>query len=812
MSNRSESRPSPNAATGHSGTPSTPPSAPKASGVRTEAGPLARRIVALATSVGVFAFVAASWPVAGTASAVAAASTTLVGNDQDGTKKQASPRIAEWSDSVWLAAKNGDLAAVEKALKSIPDGTATAEVNRIRTLANERFEHAAASKSDRTADIEKAAKELAEKLAADDVSKALTAAVKLQTLSDDWKATLTRDDVKKVIHLAEETDAKAQKAGDWLLSQEVLFRLRTLFEDAGDRTTFKRYADALEKVNRRIGLLAQYAPKQLYELRKVQAARLTPNDKFPEWNAAFADDWKEQVHDITRPMLSAGLKKAAEEHISAKGWMPLLEGGLSALNIIATTDALSETFAGLGNHEKVAAFVAAVEKAKTKIAATPADQIGRGDYNEILGAMLTANAATINLPEVVLYHEFGDGAIDELASRFEDQYTEIIWPERLRRFQQQVDGDFVGVGILIRHDDKREILVVNPLEGSPAARGGVKADDRVVGVNGAPTTGWSLNKAVDSITGPAGEEVTLSLKRTGVECAFDVKLERERIKIRSVNGWWKKGLDSKGAPEWDWWIDRAAGIGYVRLTGFSEDSYADFRSAITQMKAERQLNGLVLDLRYNPGGLLKSAVDFTNAFVPTGTVVSGEDRDGREVFNLKAQPQRADLQGLPLVVLVNQGSASASEIVSGALQAHDAAVILGERSFGKGSVQTVHDISDKAGAAIKLTTQYYILPPLPGEKHGRLVHKKPGSTDWGVNPDLVVKMTPEQIEKSLEMRQQADIIEEWKDEKDRKPRPDPKDLLVRNYDPQLETALLILQARALKDVEAAAVAEASSKR
>ena len=798
----------------------SPLASPSDSGRPGPAAPIARRFVSIATAVGVglgvCGFVAASWPTPSTAGVAAAAGVFAIAEQQEGAGAAApsstgSP-IAEWSDRVWLAAKRGDLAAIEAALKAIPDGVAAADVARIRAYAADRFAHAAASHQDRSAEIEKAKKELDEKLAANEIGKALVAALKLQTLSDDWKAPLALPEVQKAIRLAEDTDTKAQAEGDWLLSQEMLFRLRTLFEDAGDRDTFKKYADALERVNRRIGLLAQYAPKQLHELRKAQATRLTPNEPFPEWNAAFAEDWKEQVRDITRPMLSAGLRKAAEEHISARGWAPLLEGGLNAMSIFVTTDALAETFPGLGDKEKVSAFVAAVEKSKAKLASTPVDQVGRGDYNEILGAMLTANANTIKLDEVVLYHEFGDGAIDELASRFEDQYTEIIWPERLRRFQQQVDGDFVGVGILIRHDDKREILVVNPLEGSPAARGGVKAEDRVVGVNGAPTTGWSLNKAVDAITGPAGKEVTLSLKRAGVECAFDVTLERERIKIRSVNGWWKKGLDSKGAPEWDWWVDKAWGVGYIRLTGFSEDSYDDFRAAIAQMRSERQLNGLVLDLRHNPGGLLKSAVDFTNAFSPSGTVVSGEDRNGREVFNLKAQPSRAELQGLPLVVLINQGSASASEIVSGALQAHDAAVILGERSFGKGSVQTVHDISDKSGAAIKLTTQYYLLPPLPGENHGRPVHKKPGAEDWGVNPDILVKMSPEQIEKSLELRQQADIIEEWKDEKDRKPRPDPKDLLAKNLDPQLETALLILQARALKNVEAAAIAEASSKR
>jgi carboxyl-terminal processing protease len=785
---------------------------------------IARRLLPLSIPAGVFAFLLASWPTAvdGGFGAPDAADGSIVrtsltaafaGTGQDRTA-QATPAVAAWSDAIWQAAKDGKLADVDAALRSIPDGRAVADVERLRSLANERFSHAERSQTDRTKDLEAAAKELSEKFAAGDITKALTAAVRLQTLSDDWKAVLGREDIQKLIAASIEADAKAQTEGDWLLSQEILFRLRTLYEDAGDRPTFKRYADALERVNRRIGLLAQYAPKQLHDLRRKAAERAGPEvlEKFPAWNPAFADEWKDQVRDITRPMLSAGLKRAAEDHISARGWAPLVDGGIDAMMIVATTDGLGETFEGLGDAKKVAQFTAAVEAARQKLPQHE-EEIGRAEYNEVLGAVIAANDASIKLPDAVLLHEFGDGAIDELGSRYEDQYTEIIWPERLRRFQQQVDGDFVGVGILIRHDDKRDIVVVNPLEGSPAARGGIKAEDRIAGVNGSPSVGWSLNKAVDSITGPAGQNVTLTIRRPGVEEPFDVVLVRDRIKMRSVNGWWKKGLDTNGAPEWTWFIDEPSGIGYVRLTSFNEDSFEDFRAAIGQMRAERPLNGLILDIRHNPGGLLKSAVDFTNIFVPSGTVVSGEDRNDREVFNLKAQPQRAELQGLPLVVLINQGSASASEIVSGALQAHDAAVVIGERSFGKGSVQTVHDISDRnASAAIKLTTQHYVLPPLPGEQHGRLVHRVPGAEDWGVNPDLQVKMTPEQIEKSLELRQQADIIEEWKDEKDRTPRPDPKELLTKNLDPQLEMALLILKARALKELDASAMAAAPAAR
>jgi len=804
------------------------------------------RIVAVGVPVGIISFLAFNWPMPSSSAASVQAARDVGGStaaapQRDGQHTQTvlapTPAIGAWSDSVWKAAKDGDLKQVEATLRAIPDGKASAEVERLRALVGERFRHASESDTTRTKDIEAATKELTENLAKNDIPRALTSAVKLQTLSDDWKLPLDRDDVKAAISKAGVIDAEAQQAGDWLLSQELLYRLRTLFEDAGNRDTFKKYDGDLERVNRRIGLMAQYAPKQLYELRRKAIERLTaaekanpkpvvpdadksgetpsdpaaakPIDKIPDWNPAFADDWKDQIRGITSPMLSAALKTAANEHISARGWQPLVSGGLDGLALFVTTDALGETFGGLKEDAKVKEFLAAVDRGRAKVASTPADKLESADYREILRDLLETNKKTVDIPDGVLLHEFGDGALDELAGKFEDQYSEIIWPERLRRFEQQVNGDFVGVGILIRHDDKRDILVVNPLEGSPAAHGGIKADDRIVGVNGAATKGWSLNKAVDEITGPPGQPVTLAVRRPGKELPFDVTLLRDTIKIRSVNGWWKKDLDASGAPRWDYWIDRASGIGYIRLTSFNEDSFADFHAAVAQMKSERSLNGLILDLRYNPGGLLKSAVEFTNAFVPTGEVVSGENRKGEQVWSLEAQANKSDLNGLPLVVLVNQGSASASEIVSGALQAHDAAVVLGERSFGKGSVQTVHDISDRtANAAVKLTTQYYILPPLPGEKHGRYVHKKPGSTDWGVNPDLLVKMTPAQIEKTVELRQQADIIEEWKDEADRKPRPDPKELLAKNYDPQLEMALLILQARTLKDVDAAAVAAA----
>jgi carboxyl-terminal processing protease len=295
-----------------------------------------------------------------------------------------------------------------------------------------------------------------------------------------------------------------------------------------------------------------------------------------------------------------------------------------------------------------------------------------------------------------------------------------------------------------------------------------------------------------------------------------------------VQGWRKSGYNARFEPQWDWFIDADAGIGYVRLTGFNEDTFTDFLKAMREMAMQRQINGLVLDLRGNPGGLLQSAVSFVNAFLRQGRIVSVEDRNGQELYAFTAQRQRAPLADVPTVVLINEGSASASEIVSGALEAHDAAVVVGERSFGKGSVQEVHEIGGRgpdADANVKYTVQHYLLPPKPGEAKGRLVHKKPGAEDWGVLPDYVVKLSPDQIDEINKLRASADDLPEeavdglidppaqatppgdapakdgTKVAAEPKAPRDPSELVSKGIDPQLEMAVILLQGRALGMLE-----------
>ena len=181
-------------------------------------------------------------------------------------------------------------------------------------------------------------------------------------------------------------------------------------------------------------------------------------------NEAFAEDWKVPLQGITERMLRSALRIGANQHISDCGWKPLLDGGLEAVEIFASTDQLVENFPGLADRDKVDAWIELVREERDRLAQTPEDQVTRRDYHRIVPALLRANPETIDVREEVVLREFGEGATYRLEDVFEDQYTQMIWPEQLRRFQQQVQGDFVGVGILIRHDDKRELMVQNPLE------------------------------------------------------------------------------------------------------------------------------------------------------------------------------------------------------------------------------------------------------------------------------------------------------------------------------------------------------------
>lgn len=252
-----------------------------------------------------------------------------------------------------------------------------------------------------------------------------------------------------------------------------------------------------------------------------------------------------------------------------------------------------------------------------------------------------------------------------------------------------------------------------------------------------------------------------------------------------------------GEHEWDYLIDPVRGIGYIRLTGFLEQTPEEFDRAVQEAKREAGsvgLRGLILDLRFNPGGQLTASIEIANRFVADGVIVSTEGGRASIPRHQRARRSRAAaLEGVRVAVLINQGSASASEIVSGCLKDHDRAVIIGERSYGKGSVQKIEAISG-GEALLKLTSEYYVLPK------GGIIHREADSTTWGVDPHLLVRMTPKRVVDTLKVRQNADVLLDRNIEltEEQRAERNPNRLLMEPLDLQLQTGLLMLQSRLLE--------------
>jgi len=693
---------------------------------------------------------------------------------------------AEWSSKLWEAASDGNWKTVDTLLCDIPEGEEPS-LHTFKEQLHTFKDHRATEDANTEQARDEALDEMKTQYLEGNTLQAMQAAVKAQTLSKSLDDVMYDEDVQKVLAQSQKEISELSSDGNILTVQTLLYYLRTFYEGTSRRDLYEEWNDKLEKVALHVSLLRQYAPEHLHALTVDRATALGDNP--PEkYNEQAGDNWQERVEDINKRMLIQSLTTTVQEHIDGVGWDVLIQGGLEAVRKLGDIPVIEETFKNAAQPELQEKWIELVDEELQSCDEYLRHIPGKRVLTQILTRLLATNSEAMQLPEGMILREFGDGAMNKL-----DKYSAIIWPDEYRRFQQQTEGSFVGVGIVIRENTKGEVMVVNPIEGSPAYYGGVQPDDIITGVNGKSASGWSLNDAVDRITGPRGTGVTMTIRRETSEEPITIRLTRDYIKLHSVQGWWKNGLDEDGFPEWDWFVDNDNKIGYVKLTGFSEETYSDMLSAINDMQSDGQPNGLILDLRYNPGGLLPTARQIANLFVTSGTIVSGEAANGEELFSMSARPSNAYLANWALVILINQGSASASEIVAGCVQAHDAGIIVGQRSWGKGSVQTVHQISNDAN--VKLTTQYYRLPSTDGgTTPGRLVHKRRGSTEWGVVPDVEVRMSPDQITQSNELRQKADMILIDTEDGDR---PDINDLITEGLDPQLETALLLLRANAL---------------
>ncbi|MDA7576675.1 S41 family peptidase [Candidatus Pelagibacter sp.] len=297
-----------------------------------------------------------------------------------------------------------------------------------------------------------------------------------------------------------------------------------------------------------------------------------------------------------------------------------------------------------------------------------------------------------------------DSAINGLLQSL-DPYSAYMSPEIFQEMQTDTSGEFGGLGIEVGME-AGVVKVISPIDDTPASKAGIKAGDYIVKINDTQVQGKSLSEAVDLMRGPVGSSIDLTVRRRGVKKALTFNIVREIIEIRSVKS---ELIDNN--------------IGYIRLTSFNENSSQQIKKQIEKLKKNKDLNAFVLDLRNNPGGLLSQAIKIADFFLENGEIVSTKSRKKSE--NRKWFARKGDItDGKTLLILINYGSASASEIVAGALKDHKRAIILGENSYGKGSVQSIIPLKNKG--AIRLTVSKYYLPS------GKSI------SEVGVRPDIEV--------------------------------------------------------------------------
>jgi carboxyl-terminal processing protease len=390
-----------------------------------------------------------------------------------------------------------------------------------------------------------------------------------------------------------------------------------------------------------------------------------------------------------------------------------------------------------------------------------------------------------------------------------DPHSAYINAGDWKRFKRQIEGSFSGIGIQVGIDDNNRLMVIAPLVGTPAYAAGILAGDVILEIEGKSTEGMTTDTAVEVLQGRPGTSVKLKVLHAGTHKAEVLSLNRSIIEVPSVLG------DSRQADgRWNYMMDKDKKIGYIRITSFIQKTTEELKKALDELK-EQGMKALVIDLRDNPGGLLSSAVEVSDLFIEEGKIVSTKGRNTPE-RSYEAQKD-GTYSGFPIAVVINELSASAAEIVSACLQDHDRAMIVGQRSFGKGSVQNILDLED-GNSVLKLTVATYWRPS------GKNIHKfkdSKESDDWGVspNPGMEVKYTPEEhfalaksrIDRDLALlnvhpkQPKPDQEEPPKREGDEKPDASKKESTKKPFvDRQLEKALAVLKEKLAAPEEKAA--------
>lgn len=394
-----------------------------------------------------------------------------------------------------------------------------------------------------------------------------------------------------------------------------------------------------------------------------------------------------------------------KKHAARKAW-------LKGLGVFATAILIFTAGLGVGSGHIGLPSLQRNESLNKELPATP-------DYSSVTEVY---RALKQNFDGELKLDALTDGMKTGLVQAAGDPYTEYMNKDQYKTFNEELTGSFTGVGAELTTDERGNIVIVAPLAGFPAEKAGLRPRDVIVEIDDKSTAGMTVSEAVTKIRGPKGTTVKIKVVRDGSQ-EFKFTIERAEINIPSVTSKVENG------------------IGYITITRFGEDTASLAQKAAADLK-QQNVKGVVLDLRSNPGGLLNAAVSVSGLWLPSGSTVLTERRGGEVINTLKTQGTPI-LNGIPTVVLIDQGSASASEIVAGALKDNNAATLVGEQSFGKGSVQQLINLS--AGGVLKVTVARWYTP------NGKNIDKE------GIAPDKTVTVSDEQLKTGQDPQEDAAI-------------------------------------------------------
>ncbi len=549
-------------------------------------------------------------------------------------------------------------------------------------------------------------------LARDNVTQALTFARKASSYAPDIQQFQQLEWLEQIVARAQAEGQEYQDKHEWLDAGNVYAELGMIFKDN------KQYRQIARRCGRHARLEIVYKPD---------------------------GQWEEDLANISPDVVAETIVEAYRYSVEVPDLQALTISGLEAIRTLVQTEKLSEVFPELEDQANREEFARAIDDLISRAeqqTQQDGETFGGEQVYQLYGQLLGANDRTCKLPQPLIIKEFVDGMLEKL-----DKFSSVIWPSEREDFQKMTTGQFSGVGISITMEDNK-LKVITPLADTPAYRAGIAPGDIITAIDGKSTQGITINKAVRTITGPKGTKVVLTVLHTWDENPVDVPLIRDTIVIHTVKGYRR---DQDG--HWWYFIDPEHQIAYVKVTSFNKNTVDLLKDVLRRLSSEG-MEGLILDLRFNAGGLLRSAVDMADLFLGDGVIVSTRGRSV-ESYQETASPGGPS-QDVPMVVLINDFSASASEIVAGALKDHGRALLVGQRTYGKGSVQNVMPIANNS-CWLKLTTALYYLPS------GRSIHKREDSEVWGVDPDIEIKLTPNEIRDVVKLGYERDIINQHND-------------------------------------------------